>query len=362
MEYLRGSRNVIVVLAVFLGMTLGWTNALPAAPAATAPEKAFKTRFAWHWPPTHASAIACEDLVKRLNKIAGGRLKIDVFPSGQLFTNKDSFDAAARGAVEISGSGTTALYGQAIGPVVDLMVLRDFWGGDLLKARQGQLMMLQGGPVRKAVEQFEKKAGVKFLIFGLPGGPNLIFTGKPVRKIEDFKGLRMRLTHSVDKEFYQKLGASVVTMATSEVFTALQNGMINSTSTVISAFAGEGFWDYIKYALMPYDSYVGHMIEANLSWWNTLPKDLQSAILKAADETFLEAAQKEEELTADYIARFKKEKGGTVLQASPELYAQLLKITKETSWEIVRKELEKKGFAGVWEWAQEVKGKAGIKN
>jgi TRAP-type C4-dicarboxylate transport system substrate-binding protein len=201
-------------------------------------------------------------------------------------------------------------------------------------------------PGKAVIDRLEQKLGVK-LLFRLPNGPACPFTTeKKVQDIEGFKGLKARMLSVSEKPFWEAVGASSVSMGTEQIYTALQQGMINAVWTVPSAIKGYSWWDFLKFAILPYMACPDSFLVVNAKWWNSLPQDIKDILLKKVGP----AIEKE---STDFVMgdakakldEFVKQKGGTVVTLSP----QDLKTLKGMCLEKVYPPLVKKYNPAFWD-------------
>jgi TRAP-type C4-dicarboxylate transport system substrate-binding protein len=162
-----------------------------------------------------------------------------------------------------------------------------------------------------------------------PVGPYMNFTTKhPLTSTDAYKGLKARYLSSTERPRWSALGADAVSMPTSEIYTALQNGMIDTLSTVPSAIKAYSWWEYLKYAQKPYLFYADAFIMANNAWFQGLPDDVKTILKQAGDEISKESTASIMQFSEDVLKEFEK-RGGEVDTLSPEQEKAFAKIDKE---------------------------------
>jgi TRAP-type C4-dicarboxylate transport system substrate-binding protein len=281
--------KTLLLMNLIVAAVLLW--AVPMLPAA---DEIYQPRFSYHWFPEHQSAKMAELFVKECKIATKGRLDIQVFPSGQLFGVSQIVPAIAQGSVEIGG-------------VVDVVYMRmdkDFYlmgfarfFNSFLQKRDFWLKNPEG---RKAWDRLERKLGVKNICY-IPIGPAIFASvDRPLVDLASFKGLRARTLLPTEKPTMQALGVNYVSVNTPEVYTALQQGMINMICTVPDALKAYGWWDFIKYVQTPYYLYSDAYITVNTRWWSSLPQDIRDIVLN-------EVAPKVSKIATDEIMKISKE-------------------------------------------------------
>ncbi len=230
-------------------------------------------RYSYHWAPGHQLAKYSEEFARLCRQETGGSLAVATYPSGQLYGSRDAIAAVSQGSVEIAA--VTALTLTSADPSFgtdSLFMLFDNY--------DQQRSVWQTEPGRAVVSRVEQKLGVR-LICRLPNGPACFFTSdRRVEKLADFKGLKARFVSPSEKPFWEAIGASSVSLSTEEVYTALQQHMVEAVTTVTSAIKGYAWWDIIRYGTLPYVAYPDSFIVVNAAWWNSLPKGVSETVLK----------------------------------------------------------------------------------
>jgi TRAP-type C4-dicarboxylate transport system substrate-binding protein len=174
-------------------------------------------------------------------------------------------------------------------------------------------------PGKAAIAKMEQRLGVK-LLCRLPNGPACLFTtGKKVQDLDGFRGLKARLLSASEKPYWEALGASTVSMGTEQVYTALQQGMINAVWTVPSAIKAYSWWDIVKFGTLPYTAYPDSFLVVNAKWWASLSQEIKDIVLK-------KVVPRIEKDSTDFVVddakanldEFVKQKGGAVVTLSPQ--------------------------------------------
>jgi len=295
----------LMFLAVVTAAVVLTVNTLAAA-------ESFKARYSYHWFPTHHLAVYSEKFAKLCNEETKGRLEVTTYPSGQLYSARNAIAAVSQGSVEMAGCIALTLASAAPEFGADTLML-------LFDNYEQQRKVWKTGPGKAVIEGVEQKLGVK-LLCRLPNGPACLFTTeKKVQDLDGFKGLKARMLSASEKPYWDALGASTVSMGTEQVYTALQQGMINAVWTVPSAIKAYSWWDVVKFGTLPYTAYPDSLLVVNAKWWDSLPQDIKDLLLKKV----VPAIEKE---STDFVmddakaglAEFVKQKGGEVVTLSPK--------------------------------------------
>jgi TRAP-type C4-dicarboxylate transport system substrate-binding protein len=322
----------------FLSMCLTTWITLAVFPPSGASADSFKARYSYHWFPTHHLAVYSEKFAKLCKEETKGRLEVTTYPSGQLYGARDAIAAVSQGSVEMAGCIALTLASAAPEFGVDtLMMLFDDY------AQQRNVWTTEPG--KAVLARAEQKLGVK-LLCRLPNGPACLFTTeREVQDLDGFKGLKARLLSASEKPYWDALGASTVSMGTEQVYTALQQGMINAVWTVPSAIKAYSWWDVVKFATLPYTAFPDSLLVVNAKWWGTLPQDIKDVVVKKVvpviEKESTDFVMGDAKATLD---EFVKQKGGAVATLS----AKDVKALKAMCIEKVYPPLVKKYDPAFW--------------
>ena len=303
-------------------------------------DKVYKGRLSYHWGPKHFSAIMAEKFAKECRTATNGRLDLQVFPQGQLFSIAQIVPALAQGSVDMGGVlGVLFMrvdknfYLVGMANLFDsFQQMRDFWETD---------------PVgKKYWTAVQKKLGIKILAY-IPVGPACYFTTKhQLDSLASFKGLKARTLIGTERFSFKPLGVSYVKVSTAEVYTALKSGMINTLMTVPSAMKGRSWWDFLRYAQKPYQLYADAYIAVNLKWWNSLPADIKEIVEKEVGPRIsAEATNGVMSFSENVLKEFIAEHHGTVSTLSDAEFGRLLKLYQTTIYPNIAKNIDPELYA-----------------
>lgn len=262
----------IVLLAMFLlfipGLGVQWIEA--AEPEIT-------LRFAGNLPINHFITGSQQFYAKRVMEKAKGKVKIEVYPAGQLFTDKDMLRALPSGAVDM---------GQVFCPQwTGIVPLWIFWDLPLYFEDRSHWYRVADTEVGELMKQepLDKNVGFKVLYWMHYGGTG--FASKmPIKTLEDFKGKRIRGVGEIVLEGIKAMGGAPVFMGGGEVYMALQRGTIDGANSGISSFWKRKYYEVTKY-VASYDWNFGMAVALiNKKKWDSLPGDVQKVMLEVAEE------------------------------------------------------------------------------
>ncbi len=234
-------------------------------------------RYAGQLPATHHLTKADYRFAKMVEEKTSGKLKIEVYPAGQLYRADAIRKAVMSGAVDMGITYEGTWTGPI--PLVDIFIipfiLKDY--KEVQKSWEGKI----GERLREEME----KNGVKALGFGAYGESfSVTNIKKPLRRPEDFRGLKIRTHEPMAAESVKALGASPAFMASAEVFTALQKGTVDGATSGPTSFVQRKWYEITKYSTITYSVYSVWPLMINLKVWNGLPKEIQKVLQEAAKD------------------------------------------------------------------------------
>lgn len=248
---------------------------LVAASVGIATAADFTMRLSHQLPPTHHIAQTLDRFAEDVARETGNRVEVQIFGAEQAFRAAQNHAAVARGQVE-AAVVTNFQWGGTL-PEMNVMTLPYF---------MTDLDRLQRFPGSEAARMLEAKLlekGVRNIAW-LYTTRQSIFTSnaKPLVQTSDFAGMKIRgLSRLVDEAFVA-VNAAPATMPGSEVYQALQTGVIDAGLTDVSAGYSRRFYEVQKYGTVtPFFAVYFHLF-VTPTWWDRLPDDVRAGIERAA--------------------------------------------------------------------------------
>jgi len=229
---------------------------------------------------------AAEQFKKLAEEKTKGRVKVEVYPNSQLYKDKEEMEALQLGSVQMLAPSLAKF-----GP----LGVKEFEVFDLPYIFNGysSLHRVTEGPIGQNLLKKLEPKGIVGLAYW-DNGFKQMSANKILKTPADFRGLKMRIQSSkvLDSEM-RALGATPQVMAFSEVYQALQTGVVDGTENPVSNFYTQKMHEVQKYLMMSDHGYLGYAVIVNKKFWDGLPADIR---------TQLEAAMKESTRYANAIA------------------------------------------------------------
>jgi len=210
-------------------------------------------------------------------KYTGGKAKVEVYPNSQLYKDKEEIEALQLGAVQMLAPSTAkfAPLGAKEFEALDLPFLfaDDAAYNKAAKGELGQYLMAKLEP-----------KGIKGLAFW-DNGFHMVSANKPLLMPDDVKGLKVRISGSKIADLYfRRLGALPQIMAFSEVYQALQTGVVDGCENTPSNYYTQKFHEVQKHITNTQHAHLQYAAIVNSKFWAGLPADLRGQLEKAMNE------------------------------------------------------------------------------
>ena len=189
-----------------------------AATAASAAET--KLRIQTHFAPEQLSGKLAAEYIDNIQKMSGGEIQVEMFYSSSVTKSVESFDAAATGIIDCDMTG--GAYQTGKNPAFQFV--GDIMGG--YDTPYQQLSWLYYGGGLEAAQKLYNKFGMELIGWWVPGQESLS-SSKPIRNPDDFKDWKFRSPPGLETKIFEKLGAKPIVMDFTEIFTALESGIID---------------------------------------------------------------------------------------------------------------------------------------
>lgn len=257
-----------------------------------------------------------------------GRVKIEVYPNSQLYKDKEEMEALQLGAVQMLAPSLAKF-----GP----LGVKEFEVFDLpyLFRSKAALNVVVEGKIGKDLLNKLSPKGITGLAYW-DNGFKVFSANKPLKTPADFRGLKMRIQSSkvLDAQM-RALGATPQVMAFSEVYQALQTGVVDGTENPPSNFYTQKMYEVQKHLTLSNHGYLGYAVIVNKKFWDGLPADIRTTLEDAMKDATKYANAIAYQENADALEAVRK-------SGKTEIYtptaAEILALSK--ALEPVHKEME----------------------
>lgn len=270
----------------------------------------FTMRISHQLPPSHHTAANLEQFAKEVEAATNQRVDVQIFGASQLFKPNQQHAAVAGGKVEAAAilsfqwGGTIPEMGITAIPYLMTSVekIKAFMQSDAAKLLDGKM----------------EAKGIKNIGWLVDANDGLFTSAKaPLLKPEDYRGLKIRGLNKMFDTGLQAMGAAPATIPGSEVYQALQTGVLDAGLTGVQAANARKFYEVQKYGVASNLLLVFNNLVVNPAWWNDLPDDVRQAIQKASDAAVARSIPKADGIPAEDL-KVLRDKGMQVTELTPE--------------------------------------------
>ncbi len=288
---------------------LGLVAAASLGLAASAAAAEYTMRLSHQFPPSHHSAKNLEQFAADVKAATGGKVEVQIFGSAQLFKPNQNHPAVASGKIE-AASLTAFTLGGTI-PELNVTLI-PYYVTSLEKMQK-----FPGSAAAKMLDAKLEEKGVHNLGWMVDASDGIFTSAKaPLVKPADFKGVKIRGLSKLFDEGLIAMGASPAAMPGSEVYQALQTGVIDAGITGVAAAYERKYYEVQKYGVASNIILAHDILIVNPAWWKGLPADVRQAIENAAHQAELRSIPKTAEIPPGDIKNL-RDKGMVVTVLTP---------------------------------------------
>lgn len=254
---------------------------------------------------------AAEHFAKVAAEKTNGKVKVEVYPNSTLYKDKEEVEALQLGSVQMLAPSLAkfAPLGVKEFEVFDLPYIFDDYD---------QLHAVTQGPVGKSLLDKLGDKGILGLAYW-DNGFKVMSANKPLREVKDFRGQKMRIQSSKVLEAQMKaLGASPQVMAFSEVYQALQTGVVDGTENPPSNLYTQKMYEVQKYVTHSNHGYLGYAVIVNKPFWEGLPADIRKSLEEAMAESTQYANDIAKQENDESLAKVKASGKSEIIELTPE--------------------------------------------
>jgi C4-dicarboxylate-binding protein DctP len=224
--------------------------------------------------PKGKGALKFKELAE---KYTDGKVKVEVYPNSSLYKDKEEIEALQLGSVQMLAPSTAKF--APLGA-------KEFEALDLpwLFKDEATYTKAMKGPVGKWLFQKLESKGILGLAYW-DNGFHMTSANRPLLMPADFQGLKIRISGSkIADRYFRDVGSIPQIMAFSEVYQALQTGVVDGCENTPSNYLTQKFYEVQKDITVSYHAHLQYAVIVNAKFWNGLPPDIRKQLDKAMDE------------------------------------------------------------------------------
>jgi C4-dicarboxylate-binding protein DctP len=227
--------------------------------------------------PNTPKGLAAEKFKELAEKYTEGKVKVEVYPNSQLYKDKEELEALQLGAVQMLAPSNSKF-----GPIG----IKEFEVFDLpyILPDLPTLRKVTDGPLGARLLKLLDSKGMTGLAYW-DNGFKQMSANKKLLAPADYRGLKFRIQSSkVLEAQFRALGAIPQVMAFSEVYQALQTGVVDGQENTTSNMYTQKMHEVQKYTMMTNHGYIGYVVVVNKKFWDGIPADTRAQLEKAMKE------------------------------------------------------------------------------
>src|SRR5689334_17440812 len=317
-------------ISVLLGMGLAALAMLAIPAGAQQPIVIKFSHVVANDTPKGKGALKFKELAE---KYTNGKVRIEVYPNSSIYKDKEEIEALQLGSVQMLAPSTAKFAPLGV---------KEFEALDLpwLFKDDDTYAKAMKGPVGQWLFKKLEAKGITGLAYW-DNGFHMTSANRPLVNPSDFQGLKIRISGSkIADQYFREVGSIPQIMAFSEVYQALQTGVVDGCENTPSNYLTQKFHEVQKHITVSYHAHLQYAVIVNSKFWTALPADLRTPLEKAMNEATdytNEIAVKENE---DALAEIKNSGKSELHMLTPE---------QKKAWQVA--------MQPTWQWAEGRVGK-----
>ena len=269
-------------------------------------------RIQTHYAPETVSGKLAAQYIDDIQTMSNGEIQVEMFYSSSVVKSVETFDAAATGILDCDMTGGAYQTGKNSA----FQFVGDIMGGYATPYQQLSWLYYGGG--REAAQPLYNKYGMELVGWWVYGQESFAST-KPIASTADLVDWKFRSPPGMETKIFEKLGAKPIVMDFTEIFTALETGIIDGAdASGLSNNVGLGLYDIAKYANFPgFHSMPSDHLACNKERWDAMPEAHRRIMEVAMEALALRTALTFEKANAEAAAKLRAD-GITLSEWSPE--------------------------------------------
>lgn len=287
----------------------------------TSNKEEYLIRVAHVLPTEHATHITLEEVFKKeVEEKSGGKIKVELYPNGQLGGDRQTIEALNLGTIEMCVPGGTVLSGF----VEDFMVLDLPF---LFKTKEDAFEVFDG-EVGDTLNAKLEEIGIVNLGYGENGYRHVTNNIKPIMSPTDLSGIKIRtMENPIHMASFKAFGANPTPISFNELFTALQQKTVDAQENPIAIIYTAKLYEVQKYLSLTGHVYTNCPYLISKSFLEGLPNDLQQVVRDAAEKTMVEQRKMTNKQEQELISKL-KENGMIINELTPEQKEEFIKAAE----------------------------------
>lgn len=324
-----GKKMIAVLGAAVFAISLVLTGCGGGGSQPAAKEKPILLRVGYIFATDNDADKGAQKFKELVEKNSKGRIEVQTFTNSQLGSENDMINSLSAGSLEmeVSGEGVITGFEPGFGALTMPFAFRDL----------DHMLKVFNGPIGKQLDEaFIKDKGVHVLSVWARG-PRYLTANKEIKVPDDLQGYKVRVpVQTTSVETWKRLGAVTTAMNLSEVYSALQQGVVGGQENPLDLIYTSSYYQVQKYVMETRHSYVPYVVTMSNKFYTGLPDDLKKVVDDAAKESSVYVKGLVEKGEAQYRADLEK-KGVKFVAVDRDVWRDKLKglpedLEKSLKW------------------------------
>ena len=296
----------------------------------TSNKEEYLIRVAHVLPEEHATHVTLDQVFKKeVEEKSGGRIKVEIYPNGQLGADRQTIEALNLGTLEMCVPGGTVLSGF----VEDFMVLDLPF---LFKTKEDAFKVFDG-EVGDTLNAKLEEIGIVNLGYGENGYRHVTNNIKPIMTPADLSGIKIRtMENPIHMASFKAFGANPTPISFNELFTALQQKTVDAQENPIAIIYTSKLYEVQKYLSLTGHVYTNCPYLISKTFLDSMPEDLQQIVKDAATDTIVEQRKMTNQQEKDLISKL-EESGMIINELTPEQKEEFIKAAEPVYEDFIAK-------------------------
>lgn len=241
--------------------------------------------------PVHKAMLF---MAEKLKEKSAGKVVLQIYPGEQLGSERDMIEQVQMGLLDMAKVSTSPL--ESFVPVLSVFSV------PYLFRDSDHLWKVLDGPIGEKLMRAGESVGLKGLCYYDAGSRSFYTKEKPIMSPADLAGMKIRVQESkTSMQMIEAMGASPTPIAWGELYTSLQQGVVDGAENNPPSFYRSGHFEVCKHYSLDEHTMVPDIVLASVKKWNRLPADIQKMVQDVANESVQYEKQLWSEATAEAL-------------------------------------------------------------
>lgn len=225
--------------------------------------------------PVHKAMIF---MAEKLEEKSAGKVILQVYPGEQLGSEREMIEQVQMGLLDMTKVSTS--------PLESFIPAFSVFSVPYLFRDSEHLWNVLNGPIGKRLLQTGESVGLKGMCYYDAGSRSFYTKEEPIMSPADLEGMKIRVQESrTSMQMIKELGASATPIAWGELYTSLQQGVVDGAENNPPSFYRSGHFEVCKHYSLDEHTMVPDIVLISMKTWNKLPADIQKMVQEVADES-----------------------------------------------------------------------------